>query len=159
MHRKLTVIVILAIISVALTFFSPLAIETTEGIFNTYSKQITLFGGLGAPGCVIVTVLSGLSFILFSCATLAAGKYGEACKGAKISGVLFLIMQISSILQALQYYDDSSVLGALRSEVSYNTVHPIAVVSVLLSIVATVFCFKVKKWEEAQYYQPGEIDL
>ena len=143
MHRKLTIIVILAITSVLLTFFSPLAIETTEGFLNTYSKQITLFSGIGAPGCVVVTVLSGLLFVLFSCATLSSGKSGKVNNGAKITGVLFVIMQISSILQAMQYYDDSSILGALRSEVSYNTIHPVAVVAVLLALVATILCFKI----------------
>ena len=143
-ENNLITIVILTIISTFLTFFAPLAKVTTKGLFNTYSDTVSLFSGVDSGLCVALTVIAGICFILFTCICLLGKIEGKGIVGARISGVLLLVMQIICLVQSMNYYDDTSLIGALRSEVSAMSVHPLAIVMVIVTLVTVILCYKAK---------------
>lgn len=143
-------IVILSIISTVLTFFAPLAKETTEGLFNSYSDTVSLFSGVDSGLCVALTVIAGICFVLFACIGLFGSVEGKGAAGAKISGISLLVMQIVCIVQSMNYYDDSSLFGALRSEMSSMSVHPLAIVTMIVTLIAVIMCYKAKPAKENQ---------
>lgn len=53
-------------------------------------------------------------------------------------------MQIICLVQSMNYYDDTSLIGALRSEVSAMSVHPLAIVMVIVTLVTVILCYKAK---------------
>ena len=141
---KLIAITVLAIVTVCLTFFAPISKQVSEGFFNTYVKTVSLFGGLNSSLCVLLTVLAGIGFVIFPIVGLASGT-GKGYTGSKLFGIFFLIMQVVDVVLSLQYYDDRSFFGALRSEVSQMTVHPVAIVAIVLSLVNWIMCLTLKK--------------
>lgn len=144
MRKQNNTIVILSIISTVLTFFAPLAKETTEGLFSTYSDTVSLFSGVDSGLCVALTVIAGICFVLFTCIGLFGNIEGKGVVGARISGIALLVMQIICLIQSMSYYDDSSLLGALRSEISAMSVHPLAIVTMIVTLIAVILCFKAK---------------
>lgn len=149
-QNNLIALVILSIISCVLTFFAPLAKETTEGLFSTYSRTISLFGGVNSSFCVALTVIAGMCLILFTCIRLFGSTEGKGIVGARISGIALLVLQIICIIQSMNYYDDSSLLGALRSEVSQMSIHPIAFITMIVTLIAIIMCFKTHSGEIEQ---------
>lgn len=147
-QRATLVTVIMSIISAVFTFFAPLAKETTEGLFNTYSDTVSLFSGVDSGLCVAVTVIAGICFILFTCLSLFGNTEGKGIVGARISGISLLALQLICLAQSMNYYDDSSLFGALRSEMSAMSVHPLAIVTMIVTMVAVVLCFKAKSAKE-----------
>lgn len=148
--NSIIAIVILSIISSVLTFFAPLAKETTEGLFGTYSDTVSLFSGIGSGLSVALTVIVGICFMLFTCIGLFGNARGKGIVGARISGIALLVMQIICIVQSLSYYDNSSLLGAIRSEVSVMSVHPLAIVTMIVTLIAVIMCFKAKNSDRVQ---------
>lgn len=149
-QNNLIAIVILSIISTVLTFFAPLAKETTEGLFNTYSDTVSLFSGVDSRLCVALTVIAGICLVLFTCIGLFGSAEGKGVVGARISGIALLAMQIICLVQSMNYYDDSSLFGALRSEMSAMSVHPLAIVTMIVTLVTVIMCFKAKPAKEDQ---------
>ena len=141
-QNHLIAIVILSIISTVLTFFAPLAKETTEGLFNTYSDTVSLFSGVDSGLCVALTVITGICFVLFTCIGLFGSTDGKGVVGARISGIALLAMQLVCIVQSMNYYDDSSLFGALRSEMSAMSVHPLAIVTMIVTLITVILCFQ-----------------
>lgn len=138
------IIAVMAIIAVCLTFFAPLAKQVTEGIFGTYVKTVSLFGGIESFIIVLLAVIAGIGFVIFNVVCLFSRK-GKGYKGVIIFGVFFLGMQVVCIVLALQYYDYSSFFGALRSEVSRMTAHPVAIIAVVLTLSSWIMCLKLRK--------------
>lgn len=151
-QNNLIALVILSIISTVLTFFAPLAKETTEGLFNTYSDTVSLFSGVDSGVCVVLTVITGICFVLFTSIILSRNAEGKGVTGARISGIALLAMQIIDLVQSMNYYDDSSLLGALRSEVSYMSVHPLAIVTMVVTLAGIILCFNEKTVKIEQRY-------
>ena len=149
-QNNLIAIVILSIISTVLTFFAPLAKETTEGLFNTYSDTVSLFSGVDSGLCVALTVIACICFVLFTCIGLFGNTEGKGVVGARISGIALLAMQIICLVQSMNYYDDSSLFGALRSEMSSMSVHPLAIVTMIVTLIAVILCYKAKPAKENQ---------
>lgn len=143
-QRASLVTVIMSIISTVLTFFAPLAKETTEGLISTYSDTVSLFSGVDSELCVALTVIAGICFVLFTCIGLFGGIEGKGIVGARISGISLLALQFICLVQSMNYYDDSSLLGALRSEMSAMSVHPLAIVTMIVTMVTVILCFKAK---------------
>lgn len=143
-QNNIIAIVILSIISTVLTFFAPLAKETTEGLFSTYSDTVSLFSGVDSGLCVALTVITGICFVLFTCIGLFGNTDGKGVVGARISGIALLAMQLVCLIQSMNYYDDSSLFGALRSEMSAMNVHPLAIVTMIVTLVTVIMCFKTK---------------
>ena len=142
--QNIITIVILSIISTVLTFFAPLAKETTEGLFSTYSDTVSLFSGVDSGLCVALAVIAGICFVLFTCIGLFGSTEGKGVVGAGVSGMVLLAMQIVCVVQSMNYYDDSSLFGALRSEMSAMSVHPLAIVTMIVTLVTVIMCFKAK---------------
>ena len=143
-QTKLIAITVLAIVTVCLTFFAPLTKQVTEGFFDTYVKTVSLFGGINSSIYVVLTVLAGIGFVIFPIVGLVSGT-GKGFTGAKLAGIFFLIMQVVCTVLSLQYYDDSSLFGALKSEVSQMTVHPMAIIAIVFSLVTWIMCLTLKK--------------
>ena len=143
-QNNLIVIVILSIISVVFTFFAPLAKETTEGLFNTYTDTVSLFSGVESGLCVAFTVITGICFVLFTCIGLFEGADGKGIVGARIAGIALLAMQIICLVQSMDYYDNTSLFGALHSEMTVISVHPLAIVTMIVTLSAIVLCFNAK---------------
>ena len=133
-QKNLVAIATLAVAAVCLTFFAPISKQVTEGFLSDYVETISLFGGIH-PVCVVFTVIAGLGFVAFPIAGLVY-KFQAWRRSTFLSGIFFLFMQVVSLVVSLVYYDDSSLLGALISEFSERSVHPMAIVAMALTLAA-----------------------
>lgn len=144
-QNNLIAVTILSILSTVFTFFAPLAKQSTNGLLGDYSNTVSLFTGVRSDACVVLTVVVGLCLVVFACISLFSRVEGRGLLGVKIFGIALLIMQILCTAQSMNYYDDQSLLGAIRSEVSNMSVHPLAILTMIITLVAVVMCFTVKK--------------
>lgn len=144
-QNNLIAVTILSILSTVFTFFAPLAKQSTNGLLGDYSNTVSLFTGVRSDACVVLTVVVGLCLVVFACISLFSRLEGRGLLGVKIFGIALLFMQILCTAQSMNYYDDQSLLGAIRSEVSNMSVHPLAILTMIITLVAVVMCFTVKK--------------
>lgn len=136
------IILILSIVSSVLTFFAPFVTRTTEGLFRATSTSCSLFDSVNSGFCIALMVIAGIGLIIFSCIGAFSNPAGKGRKGIGYWGMALLIMQIVCTNQAMNYYDNSSLFSEVRSALSSLSIHPLAVVTMLLTIANVILCFK-----------------
>lgn len=132
-------ILVLAILSVGMTLFAPIAM--IQGLF--LDTPISLLSEYPNDIMPLIVLVLGI-FIAISAVDGVITLFSKGYRLCMIiSSVLFFISQLSSLIIATNYTEDS-VVGIWRELTATITIHPVFILTLLLGLVTMILALTVK---------------
>ena len=139
-------VLICSIVSVILTFFSPLVVRVIEKPLGGYStKYISLFDGFAFPAVKVFLLVFGAGLILSALVYLFSDS-GKVVSLIRSCSFFFLVSQVLAVLLSIgAYYSDSSLLGTIKISIGDMVFTPQAAIACIFSLITFVLSLFCKK--------------
>lgn len=135
-------VLICALVAVVLTFVAPLVVQVVETPFKTFTKDISLFGGFDCPWVTVLLVVFGSGLIVSAAGCLFTDGSRKLVSMTRVFSILFLLSQILAVIIAMYgFYDDTSILGSIKSSIGGMLPSLESVFAILISLVTVILSF------------------
>lgn len=151
MKRKPDNIIAIAIgsvIAVAYTIYAPLSLDVTNGLFSRNPLTVSLFSGVLSELCVDLTLISGISLLVFAMICICSRTPDKGIIGARIFSVAMLVMQVTCMILAAHSPAVNNLPGVEPGAELKMIIHPVSALTTIVCIATVVLCFRAKTVKE-----------
>ena len=135
-------VLICALVTVVLTFVAPIVVQVVETPIKTFTKDISLLGGFNCPWVTVLLVVFGSGLIVSAAACLFTDASRKLVSLVRVFSILFFLTQILAIVMAIDgFYEDTSILGNIKSSMGVMLPTLESAIAILISLVTVILSF------------------
>lgn len=147
MKRKPDNIIAIAIgsvIAVVYTIYAPLSLDVSNGLFSRNPLTVSLFSGVISELCVDLTLISGISLLVFAMICICSRTPSRGIIGARIFSIAMLVMQVTCMILAAYSPAVNNLPGVEPGTELKMIIHPVSALTIIICIATVVLCFRAK---------------